>query len=1190
MKNKRFYFSLLLLMFIFLSSIVCSSALTIEGGSLNGTPAGAGNNMQMFLSSLRWKTLGPINGSHTIYSFDKNLNEVPYTFGKTQAVSYLSCSSIGVGRQLKSMNQIKKEVFKGRQVENFSITNRTDGTSVIKYEYMFGGSQKLDCILISVKHIEEENGRFKAFHYKAGTYGDGKLYQVELFKSTKANSDFVSWANRNFSGANPTMSKTALSQWHGKINPNTNEPIMINHLTEIKDLNIWDILQNGLSFTNSVTGNTEEIPPIVGKKGSAIYGSALEILQQLQNGSIVISKDIAGGVKRDYPFTVQIFKTGDMSTPIGVSLNSDGMSYSYDPSSTDKNIKIRQGEEITINNLPFDGYTIKEVDLNLLSEVYSDKILYEPSNSGYIYESSPSFNCKITNSLVEETGTIIVHKKIEGGESNKSFEITLKKGDKYLSMIELPSEPCSSGIEGHHGTYKYSASGFSDKVSTANIKPLPTDNNCTCSSTEILNVPVGVYNIKDTEDRAAYETKYSSETIEVKAGEVSEITITNKTLGSPFYVIRKQLRGAPSDVNNDTQFSARVYLEAKSHPYWDGGRYYGGVALLYRSKVYRYDYYGNPMTYIAPYKYGGNKVLCRFEQIGKNKYKLSKNGDITTINFSVNDPAMLYAADPEEVTDPETGEVYEEYYMYRQREGDDSYVEYITVSEINTGKFRTLYQTKSGRKTDWLWEKSVDIVNVYQGEVDGEEECFIPTTIIQGDRVFEHPCNWQLPPPQRIESRASITRVTKIRDSEINGEESVDIYKAPSRSAEEIFNNPVTEVSDTEISRWLEHEVNVNLEVEQVLVQKHTYYTLNPSWENCTVFDRWKHDIWDWRCRWGNSQGVCTHYGPCISRGWYCILPDGTRSYCNSMEEPCFHPLWIEPEGPQWIENVEFNIVGEKTEEKVYEYSRIKPEPVYEKLLPLNLATKGNVTQEKMSSLINGPYSSSKIQGTINLFDNRVKGDALIGLNNNSPVIFSVEFPNEQFGIPKDIYDIKSYHPGEYEQPYEEQYYWNGSMTFASNAEDITPEVTSLELAGDLERTGRVHFRKSANSGFTGGTLGFRSIYANPLGITYKLGCEDEGAEYWKAKFNYGLYYRYGVIVHSKIKLSPMEDGLIVIPFEGEKHCVPVKSTQNAQFPPMLFEIWEENKDDLYTAEITSIATQPILYGEFDIKTTGGYN
>lgn len=450
-----------------------------------------------------------------------------------------------------------------------------------------------------------------------------------------------------------------------------------------------------------------------------------------------------------------------------------------------------------------------------------------------------------------------------------------------------------------------------------------------------------------------------------------------------------------------------------------------------------------------------------------------------------------------------------------------------------------------------------------------------------------HPCIWQNPPDEKIETKITLIYFNVTRYSDVGGGNETLLDKR-NMTPEQLFNS--TEVKNLNydyVSQLQEHAVSLNVTATQAVVEKHTYYTITPGWFD-TTFDRFLHgsgsgsaDGWMHSNDGSYSYLSCSntdedheHTGSCYGTGYYSC----------THSKPCLHVVWKRTTiANQWKKNIEYRIVDTQTSTVEPNYQRIRPTLQYSYFKPLNLATEEPISDSLMNTLGFSPISSDLLSASLNIGDSATKNGQLLGVNTNIPMKFSLTFDNDQFGIPNHIAYLDDHHPREGEYAYETQYYWNGRMKFSSSNKAVTSPATSLEFNG-VEKIGNEYFDYSSEDGFYGGNFQYRSVKVGQ----YALGCDVVGRPYWDAEFDMGLRYRYGIKWNVIATTGELTEPSITIPW-SIKHSVPAKSTQQSDWSDMDLYYGESYVDDVWTNEITRHIIQPILYGEINIKTVGGF-
>ena len=505
------------------------------------------------------------------------------------------------------------------------------------------------------------------------------------------------------------------------------------------------------------------------------------------------------------------------------------------------------------------------------------------------------------------------------------------------------------------------------------------------------------------------------------------------------------------------------------------------------------------------------------------------------------------------------------------------------ISEVNGNPLKLNFRNKNG---------TITITNIYD-TIPSITPTPSNNNDTEGSYNYNHPdsvCKWKNPPDQIKEYKMSLVYIVENKRSNTEYTSNILLNRL-NWNAEKLYNDPLTFFSYDYQSKENETDISLNIQARQVMIEKHTWFTLNPNWRD-TYKDGVKHpsnSCRPLRSIWKNVP--CDHPKPCTVEGC-----NGTKKALIGYERDgkCDHPNWIypNPNTPQWIKHVGYKIIeaGSISQTKMY-YKNI-PVLSYTYFRPLNLGTNTNLSIDETRALIktNSNISNQGIMGTINNYQNNP--GVMKGVDNNYPIKFNIEFNNEQFGIPlSGTNGIKMEKgpdpPPEGVYDYDTQYYWGAKLYFSSNSLNFPKPITSLQYNNE-EKLGTRYFIEDANSGFKGGTFYYRAIKAsenNP----FILGSNNSLRPFWSCEFNYGLRYRYGIEYTININTqSP------VTPYYTEsfnkKHKYPSKSNFESKFRGILVSWMPRNIHDVWTGELQGyINNQPILYGEFDIKTSGGF-
>lgn len=241
------------------------------------------------------------------------------------------------------------------------------------------------------------------------------------------------------------------------------------------------------------------------------------------------------------------------------------------------------------------------------------------------------------------------------------------------------------------------------------------------------------------------------------------------------------------------------------------------------------------------------------------------------------------------------------------------------------------------------------------------------------------------------------------------------------------------------------------------------------------------------------------------------------------------------------------------------------PDLSYKVFKPLDLGTEKTATKAVLSkgSIPTGDYRKTSITADI---DNRKgAGESKTGplqvLDTNTARSFRVAFGNDQFGIPtkaKGGIDVSAKKPAFKESLNRVQIYWAPKIGAASTNRTFSPALTSLSF-GKKEYSGNKSIEKSR--GWRAGDFEFRSIKAG----TYSLGHKKE--PFWYIDMETGIYFKYGGGYSGTIRTGP--SGPV---FSSATRGKLATSHNNR---------WVGSK--------TMSVKQPVLYGEFEVKTVGGY-
>ena len=460
--------------------------------------------------------------------------------------------------------------------------------------------------------------------------------------------------------------------------------------------------------------------------------------------------------------------------------------------------------------------------------------------------------------------------------------------------------------------------------------------------------------------------------------------------------------------------------------------------------------------------------------------------------------------------------------------------------------------------------------------------------------ISSHPdseCKWKNPPDQKKEFKTSLIYIVENKNSNVENTSTVILDRMHS-SAKQLFDNPITSYNYEFESIEKEVDVTLNIQARQVLLEKHTWYSYNPRWKD-TYQDGYKHP--DNSCR--SSVPIyrtiyCEHTktGKCNVEG----CPGPQKKFIGyERDGTCDHPKWVypDPSTPQWIKNVDYKMYDAGTISKTRSYIKNVPKLSYTYFKPLNLGTASNLSKSETRSLI-GEFnliSNQGIEASINNYQNNP--GVMHGIDNNSPIKFFIEFSNEQFGIPKygsDGIKMEDSKPAEGVYNYDEQYYWNSKLFFSSNAKDYSnPPITSLEYEKN-EKIGVECFSRKANTGFNGGVFYYRAIRSSD-NEPFLLGSNSPSRRFWSCEFEYGLRYRYGIRYKIEVKTGNPVTSTYSESFTT-KHKCPSKSNFKSKYKDATITFTQKDIHNVHTGELEGkVNNQPILYGEFDIKTSAGY-
>lgn len=242
------------------------------------------------------------------------------------------------------------------------------------------------------------------------------------------------------------------------------------------------------------------------------------------------------------------------------------------------------------------------------------------------------------------------------------------------------------------------------------------------------------------------------------------------------------------------------------------------------------------------------------------------------------------------------------------------------------------------------------------------------------------------------------------------------------------------------------------------------------------------------------------------------------------------------------------------------------PDLSYKPFKPMNLNTE-KVASKSVISKGSIPYNDYR-NGSVSEIDidnKKGSGESAAGalqvLDTNTERAFKVRFKNGQFGIPNKSQggiDVSKSKPAFKDSLNKVQIYWGAKIGVSSSNRSYTPALSSIEFAGK-EYKGTTAISK--DSGWKAGDFKFRSIKSG----TYALGYNGE--PFWYADLQTGIYFKYGG-GYSGI-ITPGSKGPVFSSAKGDKISV--------------------GNNNRWVGSKSMGVKQPVLYGEFVVKTVGGY-
>lgn len=250
---------------------------------------------------------------------------------------------------------------------------------------------------------------------------------------------------------------------------------------------------------------------------------------------------------------------------------------------------------------------------------------------------------------------------------------------------------------------------------------------------------------------------------------------------------------------------------------------------------------------------------------------------------------------------------------------------------------------------------------------------------------------------------------------------------------------------------------------------------------------------------------------------------------------------------------------------KVASWSQTVPGLDRTMFLPVDLKDGKQVSASSLGSLANG-YTVKNTPVKVNIshpyFSDKKYPQ---GLDNNQATRFSIKYNNDQFGIPRKSeggIDISKNKPAYSSSVDGVQLYFNPVLSMGIKKSSSVP-VASFESGGSEIKDG-TFIQK--NHGFRGEDSKFRSIKSGVYPLSGKVGNNEY--PYWMVTYQSIKYYKYGSKYTTVIR--PGSSG----------------PTFSNSVAPNNIRI-NDNKIHLGDAQSTMI--QPIIKGQFEVKTVGGY-
>lgn len=291
------------------------------------------------------------------------------------------------------------------------------------------------------------------------------------------------------------------------------------------------------------------------------------------------------------------------------------------------------------------------------------------------------------------------------------------------------------------------------------------------------------------------------------------------------------------------------------------------------------------------------------------------------------------------------------------------------------------------------------------------------------------------------------------------------------------------------------------------------------------------------------------------------------KQYTATTMQICKQRTWKEnSKGERFDERTEY-YSGVKYSKTVHANWQTKtPEVTYKPVMPLDLRTEKTMRPEEVGKyyrISDFKDTNLSIQADLRNGKNEGRHDetSIPALDTNTVRDFDVNFKNDQFGIPRQSeggYDITAEKPPYSDNILDKQIYWEPKLRMSSSVDNYNPYRTSIEIEGQEYKGSDV---LTKDYGWKGGQFLFRSIKSGD----YKLGYKDK--PFWAADLQTGMYFKYGSRHGGQVKAS--SSGPVFTGVNGNS-----------------VNIYDHKR---WLDFVQASGKQPVLYGDFNVKTVGGY-